>query len=293
MNRYYILTIVLFSIFILGGCSSQKKTVATDIEASRFKVAQYNIRYDSDTDRKNGNGWELRLEPLSKLILSHDFDIVGTQEGNDKQLSDLKSKMAGYDYVGHPYGGRDGTLHNCATFYKVEKFEVLDKGVFWLSQTPDVPSIGWDATDRRICYWVQFKEKKTGKEFFFFNAHFYWRLKEAKEKSGPLMVSKMKEIAGNAPIVCVGDFNSNSQSPQILAIKNMLSDTYDATVTPRKGPENTGFPGGVFQGTPNSRIDFIFVSNRFEVLDYEVFSDSYNDGHYPSDHFPVACVLSL
>lgn len=295
MNKNYILTFVLLSVYILVGCSSSPKTLitTTNTETSQFRVAQYNIRYDSNADKNSGNGWDLRLIPLSSLILSHDFDIVGTQEGNTKQLSDLKEKMSAYDYVGHPYGGQDGNLHNCATYYKANKFEVLNKGVFWLSETPNVPSLGWDATDRRICYWVHFKEKRTAKEFYFFNVHFYWRLKEAREQSGPLMVAKMKELAGDLPIVCVGDFNSNAESSQMLAIKSMLADSHEITMTPRKGPEGTAFPGGVFQGTPNSRIDYVFVSNHFKVLDYEVYPDSYKDGRYPSDHFPVSCLLSL
>lgn len=294
MNKNYILTVVLLLICIFSGCSSSQKVKPTvSVVASQFRVAQYNIRYDSKADREGGNGWQLRLEPLSNLILSHDFDIVGTQEGNSKQLADLKEKMQKYDYVGHPYGGHDGNLHNCATYYKANKFEVLNKGVFWLSETPNVPSLGWDATDRRICYWVHFKEKRTAKEFYFFNVHFYWRLKEAREQSGPLMVAKMKELAGDAPIVCVGDFNSNAESSQMLAIKSMLADSYEITMTPRKGPEGTAFPGGVFQGSPNSRIDYVFVSNHFKVLDYEVYPDSYKDGRYPSDHFPVSCLLSL
>src|SRR5690606_7802490 len=101
-------------------------------------------------------------------------------------------------YVAHPYGGT-GDLHNVAILYNPDKFVLLESDVFWLSETPNVPSTGWDASDRRVCQWAKFKEKNTGKVFYYFNAHFYWRKHTAKQESGPLVVSKIKEIAGELP----------------------------------------------------------------------------------------------
>ncbi len=254
---------------------------------SGFRVATYNIRYATQADEQSGNGWELRRDPLVKVILNHGFDLIGTQEGRAKQLEDLKDRLPGFDYLGHSYGTVSANHHNCATFYRTALFEVLDSGVFWLSQTPEAPSVGWDADDHRICQWTRFRVKKTGKEFFFFNTHFYWRLKEAKAESGPLLVRKMKEIAGENPVICVGDFNSGSGTPQIMALKEMLSDAYDISQQPREGVEETGFSGGVFQGNPKYRIDYIFLSRHFEARDYKVLSDRYNGDRYPSDHLPV------
>ncbi|WP_257657798.1 endonuclease/exonuclease/phosphatase family protein [Parapedobacter lycopersici] len=257
-----------------------------------FRVASYNIRYAAEADEQSGNGWDIRKQPLSELISSHGFDIVGTQEGNTSQLADLSELLPGYAYLAHPYGGQDGLLSNCAIFYKAARFDALDSGVFWLSETPDMPSIGWDASDRRICYWTQFREKETGKTFFFFNVHFYWRKHIAKEQSGPLLARKIREIAGSQPVICTGDFNSLSETTQIQAVKGLLSDAYEVTQTPRVGVEGTGFPGGVFQGQPGGRIDYIFVSPHFQVVDYRVLSDTYNGDHYPSDHLPVTSWLS-
>lgn len=280
--------------FLSWNCSDSKQSLSADaaISDSQFRVASYNIRYRADADEASGNGWDLRKGPLAKLIVSHEFDLVGTQEGYDSQLEDLKSLMPGFSYVGHRYGG-DKVKHNCAIFYKTSLFEVLDSGVFWLSETPDVPSIGWDANDQRICQWIKFKVKKTGKSFYFFNAHFYWRLKIAKEESGPLMARKIKEIAGDAPLICTGDFNSTVETPQIIAIKKVLSDAYDITKKPREGVENTNMSGGVFQGQPVNRIDYIFLSRHFTVEDYKVISDMYNDNRYPSDHLPVTSLLTF
>lgn len=264
-----------------------------DGERLTLKVSSYNVRYAAAVDVATGNGWDTRKHHVVKLIRDHDFDIAGTQEANSTQLTDMKNLLPGYDYVGHPYGGSNHNLHNCAIFYKTAKYEVVDEGVFWFSETPDVPSIGWDATDRRICFWAKMKDKKTNMEFFFFTAHFYWQYHTAKENSGPLMAAKVHEIAGNAPVIATGDYNSRPNTSQIYAILTKLKDTYDLTETPPIGPEGTNLGGGNFQGEPNGRIDYIFVSDHFRVLNYAVLTDSYGDGRYPSDHLPVSSELSI
>ncbi|WP_223110838.1 endonuclease/exonuclease/phosphatase family protein [Sphingobacterium hotanense] len=259
---------------------------------TRIKVSAYNIRYNANADVKGGNGWDIRKKPLAELIEKHGFEIVGTQEGDKQQMSDLRTLLPAFEQVSYPYGGK-GDLHTAAILYKKDRFEVLDQGVFWLSETPDEPSMGWDATDRRICSWVKFKEKKSGKIFYFFNVHFYWRLEVAKRESGPLMVRKIKEIAGDAPAVCVGDFNSTSETSQILAMKASMQDAYDATETTRKGIEYTNLGGGNFLGPAKDRIDYIFVSKNIRVKDYEVYSDRYNGDRYPSDHLPLASTIEF
>lgn len=294
-SKLFLSVCLCISFLLFIGCSSSKNG-ARNTTTAQFRAASYNIRYEAPADEKTGNGWDKRKGPLADLIKARDFDIVGTQEGNAKQLSELKAMLPGYEYLGHPYGGTGkGDLHNCATFYKTELFEALDRGVFWLSETPDVKSLGWDATDLRICYWTKFKHKQSQQEFYFFNAHFYWKHKTAKEESGPLMVKKIKEIAGDSPVICTGDFNSNPQTTQVAAIRQLLQDAYVMSTTAVKGPEGTAFPGGVFEGEPKSsaRIDYLFLSSHFQVLDYEVFTDSYDNGRYPSDHLPVVCTLLM
>lgn len=284
------LVVLGFTFIFLIGCSKNaglsRKKAGLDV-----RVSAYNIRYESKSDDLAGNGWAVRKAPLAKLIIDHKFDIIGTQEGNTKQLNQLKYLLKGFDYISEPYGGPDGNLHNCATYYKTDAFKVLSKGVFWLSQTPDTPSIGWDATDRRICQWIKFKDLKSGDEFYFFNAHFYFRNKEAREQSGNLMVAKIKEIASGSPVVCLGDFNSTPEMPQIRNITTYLKDCFQVAER-KEGPDAT-FPGGRFHGEPKVRLDYIFVSNHFKVLDFRTLSDIYGENKYPSDHLPVTSRIVL
>src|SRR5690606_4894245 len=261
------------------------------VEKAQFRVATYNIRYAAQMDEESGNGWDIRKGPLASLIQRHAFDLVGTQEGRGNQMNDLKTMLPEFEQILHPYGNDDH--HNLGILYKGDLFEPLDQGVFWLSETPDTASIGSDATDRRICQWAKFRHKTSGKEFFFFNTHFYWRKEIARRQSGPLIAAKIKEIAGDTPAMITGDFNSRPETAQIRDILANLKDAYDATESPRKGVEGTGFKGGVFQGAPGGRIDYIYVSPQVRVLDYEVLSDVYNGNRYPSDHLPVTSTVVL
>lgn len=248
-------------------------------------VASYNIRNASDRDI---NAWVNRKKPVTDLILRHNFDIVGVQEPYDTQIPDFDNMLNGYVGVKAPYARRSFI----AIYYKDELFQELESGHFWLSETPDIPSIGWDADELRICQWAKFKDKETAREFYFFNTHFYWRLQTARRNSGPLVAQKIKEIAGDYPVVFAGDLNSRPTESQIESLKVSLNDAFDVTQTPRKGPENTNLGGGVFQGEPHNRIDYIFVSRDINVLDYICHKDMYKDANgedrYPSDHLPIS-----
>src|SRR5690606_32895132 len=206
-------------------------------EGVQIRASSYNIRFAADADVTTGNGWDLRKQPVAQLIQRHGLDIVGTQEGNFTQMSELLALLPEYDYVGYPYAGRTSRNHTASIVYNKAQLEVVDHGVFWYSETPDVESIGWDATDTRICTWARMKHKLSGQEFYFFTSHFYWRLQTAKQNSGALMVQKIQEIVtDDIPIISTGDLNSLPNSPQMKDVLAVLRDAYHISETPRQGP---------------------------------------------------------
>src|SRR5690606_11307669 len=102
------LTFVLASLFSCGWIGAKdgsraQRTSPTATDGIQIKAVSYNIRYAADADVTTGNGWDIRKEPLAKLIRQHGFDIVGTQEGNFSQMGDLLALLPEYDYVGYPY----------------------------------------------------------------------------------------------------------------------------------------------------------------------------------------------
>jgi endonuclease/exonuclease/phosphatase family metal-dependent hydrolase len=248
-----------------------------------INIATYNLRYANKGD--GVNAWTNRKENVKGLIKFHDFEIFGVQEALIGQLKDV-AELSEYAFTGK---GRDDGLEggeHSAIFYKKDRFKLLKSGDFWLSETPEKPGKGWDATCcNRICSWGQFRDLTTKKEFFFVNVHFDHQGVEARKQSGYLMVKKIKEIAGDATTILTGDFNSLPETEQIKTIQTILSDSRAVTKEPPYGPEGT-FNSFKFDAPMDKRIDYIFVSKNVEVLKYGVLTDA-KEQRYPSDHQPV------
>lgn len=258
-------------------------------QAVPLRVATYNLRLNVTSD--GANAWPNRKELVKELVRYHQFDVFGTQEGFRGQLTDL-TELADYAFVGH--GREDGKEagEHSAIVYRKSRLRPLSTGDFWLSQTPDKPSKGWDATCcNRICTWARFQDLKTKKEFYFFSVHFDHQGVEARRQSGLLMVQKMREIAGNKPVLCVGDFNSTPDTEQIQTLQTLLQDAFRITRQPPYGPVGT-FNGFRPDAPLTDRIDYVFVSQQYEVLTYATLTDAL-PGRYPSDHFPVVVDVVL
>ena len=252
-------------------------------------VATYNLRYDTKND--GINAWTNRKENVKALIRFHEFDLFGTQEGLRNQLNDI-AELDAFAFLG---AGRDDGKEageHSAIFYRKARFSVLKSGNFWLSETPDKPGKGWDATCcNRICSWAKFRDLHTKKEFYFFSVHFDHQGVEARRQSGKLMVEKIREIAKNEPVILTGDFNSTPETEQIQTIQTLMSDAHNVTATPPYGPVGT-FNAFKFDAPMKDRIDYIFVSKQFDVLKYGVLTDA-QEQRYPSDHQPVLAKVVL
>lgn len=256
-----------------------------------LNIATFNIRMDTPNDSLNQ--WSNRKEMVKGLIQFHDFDIVGTQEGFVHQLKEIAT-LDNYDYVG--VGREDGIEagEHSAIVYKKNRFKVLDKGDFWLSETPDIPGKGWDATCcNRLCSWAKFKDKKSKKTFYLFNVHYDHEGKVARNESSLLMLRKIKVIAGDAPFFCTGDFNAtpNQEPIQVLLNSEWLLDSKMVSKTKPYGTDGT-YHAYKVAAEMEDRIDYIFVPRSVNILKYGVINDI-QYGRFPSDHFPVVVEATL
>lgn len=260
------------------------------VGAQTFNVATYNIRYDNPGD--TGNLWVDRAPMVSGLIRFHDFDIFGVQEALKNQLDDISNSLPLYVRYGKGRDdGKDGGEH-AAIYYKKDKFKLLKSGDFWLSETPEVPGKGWDAICcNRICSWTYLEALESGKKFYVFNVHFDHQGVIARKESGKLMIEKMKAIAGNQPIIFMGDLNGGRDSEwyQTIANSGILKDTYHDVQFPY---ENNSSGNGFKTPQGNTVIDHIFRSEQFKAKRWGILTDTYF-GKYPSDHFPVMTTLSF
>jgi endonuclease/exonuclease/phosphatase family metal-dependent hydrolase len=258
--------------------------------SQRIVAGTFNLRYDNPKD--SGNLWKDRLPVVASLIRFHEFDLLGTQEGLQNQIDGLQAALPEFSHYG--LGRDDGKEkgEHSAIFYRTDKFNLLNKGDFWLSETPEKPGPGWDARLNRICSWVQLQDKERKKSFYFFNVHYDHQGVQARRESSKLILSKIKQIAGNNPVILTGDFNGdqNSEWYKTVAESNSLQDSYKSarSVYASNGSFN-GFGASIGR---NEIIDHIFVSPAFTVTRYGILTDTYH-GKYPSDHFPVLATLQL
>ncbi|HEX3008593.1 MAG TPA: endonuclease/exonuclease/phosphatase family protein [Bacteroidales bacterium] len=252
--------------------------------AQILKVATYNLRNDNLGDSLNK--WTDRCPVIADLISFYDFDIFGTQEGLINQLTDLKTKLSDYNYIG--VGRDDGASggEHSAIFYHVKRFKLLDKGDFWLSAVSDKPNKGWDADCKRICSWGKFEDLRSRKVFYFFNVHFDHRGKQARIESVKLMKEKIETIAGKSAVILTGDFNfnENNENYNQMQADGKLKDAYLSSPV-RFAPQASTNDFNV-NSKQKGRIDHIFLTSDFQVKRYAILSHIYN-GKFPSDHFPV------
>ncbi len=276
--------IALFCMMTLLG-TSQENT---------FRVMTFNIRLPNPSD--GINYWDHRRPLVASTIRYHEADIIGVQEAFRRQLDEMVMDMSEYDWFG--VCRMDGSVQPnpdsefSAILYRRDRFERLEGNTFWLSETPDaVGSKSWDAAFPRIVTWAKFRDKKSGKLFFYFNTHFDHVGEKARSESAMLLRRRMNEIAGEAPVILCGDFNSTDTSTAYLLLTNdqspyRMTDAIRVSKTPHHGPLGSFSGSFTLPGVGDYRIDFIFVGNNITVYKHAILSDSW-DGRLPSDHLPV------
>lgn len=259
------------------------------LQAQEFTVMTYNIRYDNQWDTVNS--WEQRKAGVFKIIEESHVDIFGVQEALQHQIEDLQSAFPGYEYLG--VGRDDGKTKGeySAIFFNSKRFELLEGNTFWLSKTPEKPSVGWDAAMERICTYALFKDLSTNNKFWVFNSHFDHMGKKARKNSAKLILKQIEELTiENAPIILMGDFNTESHEKPYRLLQDEMSDWFYCASNIQNSRLGT-FNGFEKQFEPK-RIDYIYTKNIC-AKDYRQCFDTLPNGNYPSDHFPVLLDIFL
>lgn len=261
--------------------------------AEPWRLATYNLRLNLASD--GPDAWPLRRDQVLALIRYHGWDVFGTQEGLPDQIADLET-LEGFERVG--VGRDDGATRgeHAAIFVRRARFEVLRSGTFWLSETPDEPSKGWDGRCcHRIATWVALRDRLApgAAPFYVFNTHFDHEGVVARRESARLLLQRRAAIAKDAPTLVIGDFNSAPGSEPVELLRRELLDARDTSRTPPYGPEGTFNGFRIDAPLPaQARIDHIFHTRGIEVLRWGALTDS-RQGRFPSDHLPVEVLLRL
>ncbi len=267
---------LLFALFVF--CSD----INAQTSYGSLNVLTYNIRYNNPAD--SINAWPNRKEWVKSLIKFYDTDILCIQEGLSDQADYLQIATGfGMEGAGREDGKRAGEI--TGIYFNPSRFVKRASGSFWLSDTPDVPSKGWDAALVRNCSWVRLYDKLRKKEFYVFNTHYDHVGAVARTRSSELIQKQIPIIAGDLPVIFTGDLNATPETEAVTTLKSFLSDASEVTQEPAYGPTGS-FNAFNFNSPLDKRIDYIFTNKQFKVLKYGILSDSKNQ-RYPSDHLPV------
>jgi endonuclease/exonuclease/phosphatase family metal-dependent hydrolase len=183
-------------------------------------------------------------------------------------------------------------------FYRKDRFTAYNKGIFWLSETPDVPSKGWDALYLRIALWIELEDKISGLRFLYVNTHVAtWGKTIAQQNSIILLMNKIHELRGNMPVILTGDLNMPPSNDYIKYITDVVNNPYPLVHTKTVADRITGFEGSFhdYHDTdpgPDQLIDYVIVDENAKVLLHQVIPPKL-DGIFLSDHAPVTAKIIL
>ena len=260
----------------------------------RLRVMSFNIRYDTANDGRNS--WQHRRALVVDAICQFDPHLLATQEGLDHQIAYLQANLPDYHCFG--VGREDGAMRGeyAAILYRAERFEQLEGGHFWLSESPDVPgSKSWESSQTRIVTWCRLVERSSPTaSFTFFNTHFDQRSEAARLASAKLLSHKIRKLSNDGPVILCGDFNSTeAEQPYKSLVSGPtnatgLIDAYRAAHPERLPDELTRHD--FCSSRTGSRIDWILHSRHFTTLAATIDRNAFED-RLPSDHYAVTATL--
>ena len=270
----------LICLLCLSSFASQAKIPSRD----EVKVISYNIRFANKKD--GANIWQNRAKASPAMIKDYAPDVFGVQEALAVQLEYLDDKLPHYSFVG--VGREDGKKkgETMAIFYNTRKVRLLDWGTYWLSETPEKPSRGWDADCKRTATWTLMEMKGSGKKFFYVNTHLDHRGDMAQQKGLELILERIAAMNPEGlPMILTGDFNVEPDAPVLYGLNAKMTDARrSALKTDSRATFNAW-------GKSASIIDYIYHSGFSECAEYETIVRQYKDVLYISDHYPIVSRL--
>ena len=266
-------------IFMLAAAIIMSLPLLQAQESEGLKVMSYNIRLGSAQD--GTNSWALRYTATGKMLEDQKPDVFGVQEALEYQVRYIE-EMCGYESVGvgRENGKKEG--EHMSIFWNKKAVSMLKWGTFWLSETPEKPSKGWDAECFRTATWALMKDKKTGKKFYFVNTHLDHKGTEAQKNGLKLIVDRIAEINPDGlPMVLTGDFNIEPKNP---ALKDLDARMQSTRKIAEKTDDHATYNGW---GKSNTMIDYIYVSGFSSCPEYQTVTKRYEDRKFISDHYPI------
>jgi len=253
-------------------------------EAEKLTVMSFNVRNSHAND--GDNAWDIRRVATPAMLEAVRPDIFGVQEAYPEQEQYITENCQQYVAfgVGRNDGADDG--ERMSILYNQEVLEMEDGGTWWLSETPDVPSVGWDAKYPRTATWALMKVRKSGKRFYFVNTHLDHKGVEARRNSLLMIVGKIREMDATLPMVLTGDLNVEPGDPCLTALDGLMINARTSAAQTVDDPSFNGY-----EGESAKIIDYIFYSGFSAAESFRVVNESFCGIPFISDHYPIVSTL--
>jgi len=257
-----------------------------------LRVLSLNVRVDTDGD--GDDAWPNRREHLVSLLRYHEPDVIGLQEPLAHQYEYVTDNLEGYEWVGQSRQITDGDGEYTPVGFRTDRFDGIDTGTFWLSETPDeAGSVGWDARHPRIATWVRLDDGGD-RPLLVCNTHLDHEGEQARRRGAGIIVDRLGDLLDDdLPVVC-GDLNSVAGSPAHDRLDGATVGDHRLASAFRVADRHHG-PGTTRTNfhdlLPDEKIDHVFVSDECRVAHHAIPTDR-TEHRYPSDHLPVVVDVS-
>ncbi len=267
---------------------NRPKVELSEGQSEEMTVMSANVRCYSPDDLFK-RSWFYRAHMLIENVNSVKPDIIGFQEVTFMHYDYLKAAMPDYS---SEISYRDDFIlsEGCPIFFRTDKYERIDSGSFWLSETPEVMSKDWGSAHYRICTYVILKDTSTQESFVVFNTHLDHVSDDARINGIGVVLDKIAEF-GNLPAMLMGDFNAEPDEPTISATRASFDDAHDIAAEADEGA--TYHKWG--EKLDKERIDYIMISKGVSTVSEYRIVDNYDkeNGVYSSDHAAIYIKLKF
>ena len=333
----------------LSSYSAKVRTTTTAVAPSGsagLRVGSYNVRCANCTsDRPYERPWSKRRDEVAAAIKAERLDVLGLQEASQAWLKNGdgdKVDLSQFEDLRNALGGSwrlaNANRNNCIRAKSPSKCAKKDQGasqgtkivydasrVVLLRQgSKALPSAA--KSNPRFVAWAEFRQRSTGKRFFFADAHL-----ENKASNNTLRIKEAKALADEVkkrnttrlPTLIVGDMNSHKNTRPSNGVYDVLvgqrgyvdplGNTWHSkdkagqraktqTVEKRVGTWLSSWND--FQRTAKgdrarlngTYLDYIFTT-KMRVTEWETVADIKADGTFrtppPSDHNLIRATVLL
>ena len=272
--------ILILSIFVFFGCKNSKS----------IKVLSFNMGFDKTDDGLAA--WDSKKFVLERFFKRNGFDIMGLQDVTDEQLTELQDILPNYSHFGTSRTDYIKAGEYSPVFFDKNNFTLLVKSQFWLSEMPDTTINGsQEETSQHIVNWGKLIFNKTGHMFYVFNTRFAYDNKSLQDKSARFFLKRINEIAGNAPVIVMGDFNLKTNEN----VYNILTSSWDRYLSLEDTDSFVNKKSMANDETENNippRLDCILINGHFNVSAHKMQVIKENE-RFISEHCPISAKINF